>query len=196
VPVSCQSESTRDRVCAYASWLQQLKTGHAAHIRRASGSLARLPARCSPLTDCRCPAFLVTASSTVLQGSARRTTDVNGVLFHQGAAAGTYSVSFEISSFKPLKRRMSSSMSERRRREPDDGAGGRDGNCDGGRRADAGAAGTSDAEHGVSRKPISSRCRSAVFRRRSPIFAPASQQHAERQQVTISGATASTKCSL
>jgi hypothetical protein len=47
------------------------------------------------------PGVLVTASSPVLQGQRSATTDVNGVYVIKGLPAGAYSVTFEISSFKP-----------------------------------------------------------------------------------------------
>src|SRR4051794_5637352 len=47
------------------------------------------------------PGVTVTASSPALQGQRSATTDVNGVYFIKGLPPGTYSVAFEISSFKP-----------------------------------------------------------------------------------------------
>jgi hypothetical protein len=47
------------------------------------------------------PGVTVTASSPSLQGQRSATTDVNGVYFIKGLPPGTYTVSFEISSFKP-----------------------------------------------------------------------------------------------
>src|SRR5215210_9335644 len=50
------------------------------------------------------PGVTVTASSPAMQGPRSATTDVNGVYFIKGLPPGTYSVSFEISSFKPATR--------------------------------------------------------------------------------------------
>jgi hypothetical protein len=47
------------------------------------------------------PGVTVTASSPSLQGQRSATTDVNGVYILKGLPPGTYTVSFEISSFKP-----------------------------------------------------------------------------------------------
>ena len=47
------------------------------------------------------PGVTVTASSPSLQGQRVSVTDVNGVYFIKGLPAGTYSVSFDISSFQP-----------------------------------------------------------------------------------------------
>jgi len=50
------------------------------------------------------PGVTVTASSPVLQGQRSATTDLNGVYFIKGLPAGTYSVSFEMPSFKSMKK--------------------------------------------------------------------------------------------
>jgi hypothetical protein len=50
------------------------------------------------------PGVTVTASSPVLQGQRSATTDVNGVFFIKGLPAGTYTVTFEIQSFKPARK--------------------------------------------------------------------------------------------
>jgi hypothetical protein len=47
------------------------------------------------------PGVTVTAASPALQGQRSAVTDVNGVYFIKGLPAGTYTVSFEISAFKP-----------------------------------------------------------------------------------------------
>src|SRR5438270_8726219 len=47
------------------------------------------------------PGVTVTAASPSLQGQRAATTDVNGVYFIKGLPAGTYTVSFDLSSFKP-----------------------------------------------------------------------------------------------
>ena len=47
------------------------------------------------------PGVTVTAASPALQGQRATVTDVNGVYFIKGLPAGTYTVSFEISAFKP-----------------------------------------------------------------------------------------------
>ncbi|MCU1386265.1 MAG: hypothetical protein JWL71_4962 [Acidobacteria bacterium] len=47
------------------------------------------------------PGVTVTASSAVLQGQRSATSDVNGVYFIKGLPAGTYTVTFEMPSFKP-----------------------------------------------------------------------------------------------
>lgn len=48
------------------------------------------------------PGATVTASSPVLQGQRAATTDVNGVYFIKGLPAGTYTVSFDMPSFKAM----------------------------------------------------------------------------------------------
>jgi hypothetical protein len=50
------------------------------------------------------PGVTVTASSVALQGQRTATTDVNGVYFIKGLPPGTYTVTFEITSFKPAKK--------------------------------------------------------------------------------------------
>src|SRR5262245_20929217 len=50
------------------------------------------------------PGVTVTAASPALQGQRAVTTDVNGVYFIKGLPAGTYTVSFDLSSFKPAKK--------------------------------------------------------------------------------------------
>src|SRR3954471_24010439 len=50
------------------------------------------------------PGMTVTASSPVLQGQRSATTDLNGVYFIKGLPAGTYSVSFDMPSFKSVKK--------------------------------------------------------------------------------------------
>ena len=50
------------------------------------------------------PGATVTASSPVLQGQRTATTDVNGVYFIKGLPAGTYVVSFDMPSFKSVKK--------------------------------------------------------------------------------------------
>jgi hypothetical protein len=50
------------------------------------------------------PGVTVTVASPSLQGRRTATTDVNGVYIIKGLAPGTYTVSFEISSFKPAKK--------------------------------------------------------------------------------------------
>jgi hypothetical protein len=47
------------------------------------------------------PGVTVTATSPALQGQRATVTDVNGVYFIKGLPAGTYTVSFEISAFRP-----------------------------------------------------------------------------------------------
>src|SRR5713101_722464 len=49
------------------------------------------------------PGVTVTATSPALQGQRTAVTDVNGVYFIKGLPAGTYTVSFEIASFKTAK---------------------------------------------------------------------------------------------
>src|SRR5215831_4247896 len=49
------------------------------------------------------PGVTVTASSAALQGQRVAVTDVNGVYFLKGLPSGTYSVTFELSSFKTAK---------------------------------------------------------------------------------------------
>ena len=50
------------------------------------------------------PGATVTASSPVLQGQRTGTTDVNGVYFIRGLPAGAYVVSFEMPSFKAVRK--------------------------------------------------------------------------------------------
>jgi hypothetical protein len=50
------------------------------------------------------PGATVTASSPVLQGQRTATTDLNGVYFIKGLPAGTYTVSFDMPSFKTVAR--------------------------------------------------------------------------------------------
>jgi hypothetical protein len=50
------------------------------------------------------PGVTVTATSPAMQGQRSTVTDVNGVYFIKGLPPGTYSVTFEISSFKPATR--------------------------------------------------------------------------------------------
>jgi hypothetical protein len=50
------------------------------------------------------PGVTVTASSPVLQGQRSATTDLNGVYFIKGLPAGVYSVTFDMPSFKSVKK--------------------------------------------------------------------------------------------
>ncbi len=69
------------------------------------------------------PGVTVTAASPALQGQRSTVTDVNGVYFIKGLPAGTYTVGFEISAFKPATARRCAAQSRfDGRRERDDDA--------------------------------------------------------------------------
>src|SRR6185503_9994554 len=50
------------------------------------------------------PGVTVTASSPALQGQRSTVTDLNGVFFIRGLPSGTYTITFEIPSFRPAKK--------------------------------------------------------------------------------------------
>src|SRR5215510_5484139 len=50
------------------------------------------------------PGVTITASSPALQGLRTAVTDVNGVYVRRGLPAGAYTISFDLSGFRPVKK--------------------------------------------------------------------------------------------